>query len=398
MKELLKQRFYSSSLLDTSALEEINFDIERDVLLNALVNVGAANLDSEISWTQISFPGKNKLVFSSLTHSSSIRFEISSKYSGKGVVKISGKQLYDYVKQLPQASVSISIDLPASMKLKCGRSTAKMQLIQDESSHDFAFPEKGTSVLVKGSFLERWISSFRDFVSVDDNRFYANGSLIWLAKDKKQKKQVLYAVASDALRLAQSKLTSDFQVEEQDEEKILVPKKILEEVKRISSQEPDTHFRLKWHAASLSFLLETDKYRMVARCIAGQYPPYEAALPKKESITLDIDLKSAIESVRRMILFTDKNKVIKMNFEKSTLKMTSFTPGQKEGEEFVELLAPVETDFEVSYNGSLLMAILNSLTGSKATLTWESSSRPVKITGEGQNGIEVFYLLVPTRY
>jgi DNA polymerase III sliding clamp (beta) subunit (PCNA family) len=97
-------------------------------------------------------------------------------------------------------------------------------------------------------------------------------------------------------------------------------------------------------------------------------------------------------------LFADKNKVMKLLFENSLLTMASCTPGQKEGEEVIELNISVQSPFEVNYNGSLIMGILGVLTGSRVQFAWENTTRPVKITGENEIGLDVFYLLVPARF
>jgi DNA polymerase III sliding clamp (beta) subunit (PCNA family) len=63
-----------------------------------------------------------------------------------------------------------------------------------------------------------------------------------------------------------------------------------------------------------------------------------------------------------------------------------------------ELAAPVEQPFVVNYNGTLLTGILNVLSGASLKFSWENVNRPVMITGEAEKGLDVFYLLVPTRF
>ena len=60
--------------------------------------------------------------------------------------------------------------------------------------------------------------------------------------------------------------------------------------------------------------------------------------------------------------------------------------------------ASIASPFEVNYNGSLIMGILGVLSGLRVQFAWESTNRPVKITGESQRGLHVFYLLVPARF
>ena len=89
---------------------------------------------------------------------------------------------------------------------------------------------------------------------------------------------------------------------------------------------------------------------------------------------------------------------MKLIFDNSILKMSSYTQGQKEGEEVIEINPEVETQFEVNYHGHHLTGILNVISGSRVCFSWESITKPVKIEGEEQTGLSVFYLLVPTRF
>jgi DNA polymerase III sliding clamp (beta) subunit (PCNA family) len=205
-------------------------------------------------------------------------------------------------------------------------------------------------------------------------------------------------VASDALRLSQSCLTDEFDISHLDSSKVIVPRKAFEELRRESSSNPEKNFILKWSKDELSFSAESDSYLLYSKCIAGQYPPYEAAFPEKINFEVTFDLKAMLDSVRRSLIFADKNKVMKLAFENSLLKMACFTPGQKEGEEIIEIQVNVDTPFEVNYNGFHLAGILNIISGSRVTFLWESINKPVKIIGEDQRGLSVFYLLVPSRF
>jgi DNA polymerase III sliding clamp (beta) subunit (PCNA family) len=389
------KRFFSSEVQSISP--EISAEFERDKLASVLLSVSAAQIDPDIGWVQFSFSGGRKVVISSISHNLAIKCEIDTSYTGLGTIKVSGKQLSDYVRQLPSTKVYLKVELPSRILLKCGRSSAKIQLVHDQSQSNIDIPEAGTLVRVKGSQIERWVSSFKDFVSVDDNRFYANGALIWAEKNS-ENIPILHAVASDALRLAKSTLNEGIHIENLDSSQVLIPRKALEELKRIASLDPEKEFCLKWHEKELFFSVETNEYTLFAKCIAGQYPPYEAAIPQKINTEIQLDLKSIQDSVKRSLLFADKNKVMKFYFENSILTMASSTPGQKEGEEVIEMNASIASPFEVNYNGYLIMGILGVLSGLRVQFAWENMNRPVKITGESQRGLDVFYLLVPARF
>lgn len=375
--------------------EVIEAVFDRDQFAQALVSVSAALSDHEMGWVQLHFLGDHKVQMSVVSHNLSIKYDFEGFYEGQGLFKVNGKQLNDYVKQLPSEKLKLTAHLPQQLTLRCGRSSARMQLVQDPSLSDFSIPEVGTQVLAKGDCLERWVNTFKDFVAIDDTRFYANGALVWADKDPGS---ALNAVASDALRLAKSRMADGLQIEKLDASAVLVPKRSLEELRRVCGQSPGHEFRLKWHQDSQFFAIETENYMMISKCIAGKYPPYTSAIPKEINFSVSVETRALLESVRRVLLFADKNRIIRLNFDGPVLDVQSFTPGQKEGEDIIELKQPVSEPFKVNYNGSLLTGILGALTGAELTFAWENVNRPVKITGEGEKGVDVFYLLVPTRF
>ena len=369
--------------------------IDRDKLAGALAAVTAAQADGDVGWVQFQFGGEGQVVVSALSHNLSIRYSFAAEYEGQGLLKVSGKQLSEYVRQLPPEKITLIAELPQRLVVKCGRSSAKLQLVQDQTQTDVVVPQEGTSIVVKGDYLERWVNAFRDFVSTDDTRFYANGALIWA--DTSQGLN-LQAVASDAYRLAKAQLKDGLRSERVEDSAVLVPKKALDELRRLCAANPEMDYRLRWHGERLFFAVETENYVMVSKCIPGKYPPYTSAIPQKVNFTVNIGLSPLLESVKRVLLFADKNRIIKLGFDGPVLDVQSFTPGLKEGEEVVELAAPVEQPFVVNYNGTLLTGILNVLSGASLKFSWENVNRPVMITGEAEKGLDVFYLLVPTRF
>lgn len=369
--------------------------IDRDKLAGALAAVTAAQADGDVGWVQFQFSGEGKVVVSALSHNLSIRYSFSAEHEGQGVLKVSGKQLSEYVRQLPPEKITLIAELPQRLVVKCGRSSAKLQLVQDQTQTDVVVPQEGTSIVVKGDYLERWVNAFRDFVSTDDTRFYANGALIWA--DTSQGLN-LQAVASDAYRLAKAQLKDGLKSERVEDSAVLVPKKALDELRRLCAANPEMDYRLRWHGERLFFAVETENYVMVSKCIPGKYPPYTSAIPQKINFNVNIGLAPLLESVKRVLLFADKNRIIKLGFDGPVLDVQSFTPGLKEGEDVVELATPVEQPFVVNYNGTLLTGILNVLSGASLKFSWENVNRPVMITGEAEKGLNVFYLLVPTRF
>jgi DNA polymerase-3 subunit beta len=393
---MFQKKIASCFSSENPSTQSIKATLHAEQLVEALSAVSSAQADGDVGWIQLHFTGTGKIIVSSVGHNLSIRYEFLGDHEGQGVIKVTGKQFMEYVKQLPAGKLTLQADLSSKLTIKSGRSIARVHLIQDSTYSAVNTPNIGTVIQVKGEALARWVDSFRDFVLVDDTRYYANGAYIWLDGDKQS--PCLNAVASDALRLAKSRLTEEISIVNNDASAVLVPKKTLDEVRRVAAADPGRVYTLRWHAGELFFALETDNYAMEGKCIPGTYPPYEAAIPQKISSKVSIDVRSLQDSLKRTLIFADKNRILKFLFEAKQLHIQSFTPGQKEGEETIDISTNAENPIEVNYNGNLLAGVLSCLSGTSATFEWESVVRPVKITGEAERGVNVFYLLVPTRF
>lgn len=376
----------------------INAEFNRENLVYAISAVNSVQMDSELGFVQIDFTGDKKVVFSSMNKNTSVLYETNVDHEGSGIIKVPGKQFLEYIKVLPQTTISASIEKSTQLNLNCGSSSAKIQLVQDEIFTKLIPVDIGSSIRLKGDLLARWISSFKDFISYDDFRFYINGALI-KTETRGGDTVMLHSVASDTVRLSYATIFEEIDIIDTNGGEVIVPKRVLEELKRMAISQPEKDFLLKWNAREISFTAETEGYMLSTKCITGIYPAYQTAFPKAINASIEINLKELISAIKRSLIFVQsQDKTISLRFSGKTLKISNASPSLKEAQEIIELDSPVKHSFEVLYNGQYLAGILTLLSGSFVTFHWESIDKSVKITGEPERGLSSFYLLVPTRY
>lgn len=375
----------------------ISAEFNREKLVCAISAVNSVQMDSELGFVQIYFTGNEKVVFSSMNKNTSVLYETNVEHQGNGIIKIPGKQFLEYIRVLPQTTISANIERQTQLNLNCGSSSAKIQLVQDEIFTSLIPVGAGSAIRLKGELLARWISSFKDFISYDDFRFYINGALIWA--ETSENNPTLHSVASDTFRLSYSTIFEDIEIIDTNGGEVLVPKRVLEELRRMASSEPEKTFELKWNAREISFTAETEGYMLSAKCITGVYPAYKSAFPKSISASIEINLKELLGAIKRSLIFAQsQDKIISLRFSGKTLKISNASPSLREAQEVIDLDAPVKHNFEVLYSGQYLAGILTLLSGSFVTFHWENAEKSVKITGESERGLSSFYLLVPARY
>jgi DNA polymerase III beta subunit len=370
----------------------LSAQFERDDLYFALSYLASAFSDSEFSAAQMQFLENGIVNFSAMSSFLQVHFSIKAIHSGSGTIRVSGKQLIEYVKSLPPKTISMQMDSENRVCLKCGSSSAKFHLLREAAYPVVALPPCGVELKVEASKLSQWLDSFKDFVLVEDPRFYANGSRIWIENGQ------LMSVTTDAHRLSRSCLSEGFEIVNNDDGKILLPKKTLDEIKKIGSMNPGEKLTLKWNQDKAVFGIEIGNYVMKSSSMVGAYPPFEAAFPSKLRVSISMSLKHLVESLKRVMLFADKFNVISLLVDGNWMNLKSATQGVKEGEEQIELSETNATaPFEIKFSCSQLLQVLNVVKGTTVSFHWDDINRPMKITFDSDKELNVFYLVVPVR-
>jgi DNA polymerase-3 subunit beta len=383
-----------STNTDTSSrTKQIVYQFEKEILLETLSNTLAAQGDHDLNFIQLSLDN-DKLSLTSINHTLSIQSECPIPTSVPCTIKLSARQLYDYIKYLPTETINITFYPPEQMLIQCAQSSAKFQLVQDSMDMSIIVPHVGSEIQILASALEGFVDRFRDFVAVDDARFFANGAFFTL--DKFEEEYHLMAVSCDNSRLAQVRLSSqDFTVSKADSGHVLIPRKTLDEIKRICSKYPKEMIHLKWDQSNHFLSCQLKNYTLVSKCISGEYPPYSSAFPQKINKSIVLQKKEILQSIRRILLFSDKTNVINLVFDQNQVKIESSIPGQKEAFDYVPLAVPCEDPFIVKYNGHLMTTILNMIPTQDVVFSWESPTRPVMITSTEESSFDSKYLVVP---
>lgn len=370
-----------------------SFEVEKDSMLSCLIEVLPALADNELGWFQFDCFSSGKVVVSAMNQVLSIKSTTSVlKVENSIRFKVPGRQLVEYLKQLSsQCKISFKIDIDQRVHVKSGRSRGSFPIVQDTNEVVLNIPENVVSIKVNPDQLEEWISSFRDFVLVEDSRFYANGALVICTKSNVDK---ISAVASDSLRLAKSSVTCiSVAIPNGETQKILVPRKVLDELKRLGTHTQEGEIEIRIDEASLTFAVKTTNYLMSAKCIAGVYPPYESAIPRDIKFTATISVTALTESLKRVIIF---DTYCNLKFSQNTLSVSCVHKAD-EADEWIELdsLSPSMSTFEVKYNAKHLLSILSHISSENIKFGWENTHRPVIITSSGESNSDTFYLLVP---
>jgi DNA polymerase-3 subunit beta len=187
-------------------------------------------------------------------------------------------------------------------------------------------------------------------ISLEESRYTLNGALLVL------KPGSLTMVATDGHRLAM--VETDYQFEGfSAETRVLVPKKAMSEVQRLAAgDEGEVEF-----AQDESHLFFQFGGRLLtSRKLTGQFPNYEAVLPRDPNKTVVLERNELQDTLRRVSQLADqRSHAVKFTLAKEGIEISSSSPEYGEAKEAVEKEYKGEP-LAIGFNAQYLLDFLSA--------------------------------------
>jgi DNA polymerase III subunit beta len=138
--------------------------------------------------------------------------------------------------------------------------------------------------------------------------------------------------------------------------------------------------------------------RTTTRLIGGEFPRYQALLPKHVTSTAEMPTALLVEAVKRVALVAERNSAVRLAFSPGQLVLEA---GASEEAQAVEVLeAEYEGDeLTIAFNPQYLLDGLSALDSDTARMSFTEPGKPALITGKPATDSEpdYRYLLMPIR-
>lgn len=297
--------------------------------------------------------------------------------SGSGKVLIPVKNLYDIAKELQGDIVTIKTTSNNWIEIVSGKSKFK---IMGASADEFpSLPSSdGVEFNIDAKAFTEMIDKVGYAMSNDETRYTLNG--VYLEQASGGGKSALRMVATDGHRLSYSERPVK---SAKIGKGVIIPKKGVWELKKIL-EDVEGDFTLQIGEKTISMV--TKNVTFVCRLIDGQFPPYSQVIPKDSNRVLSVDRKLLIQCLRRTSLIAnEKSKGVKFSVSPGNLDISSSNPDVGEAKEELTCVYKGET-FDVGFNASYFIDILNVLEDDKAVLELKNDTSPCVIRSEFDKG------------
>jgi DNA polymerase III subunit beta len=308
--------------------------------------------------------------------------ETEVKEDGSGT--ISGKKIYEIIKSLSEEKeVQISLINEKMIEISSGASLFKVLC----SSKD-DYPQVPEARFEKDIILP--LNVFKEmanrvyFAITQEQRYYLNGALMILQKGG------IELVSTDGHRLAyaNSKLEN---VGIDEEIRGIVSKKTLSELRKFEDEE------IKFDLDESNLYFNVKNRTLISRIIEGNFPNYNAVIPKDNPNILIFSREEITDAIRRVaLLSTERSKGIKLKIEKNKVDLFSSNP------ELGEARDQVETEysgdhFEIGFNAQYILDFLTTVQSESVRFEMKDPNSAVLMTPEEPDEIEYKYILMPMK-
>ena len=297
--------------------------------------------------------GDDKLTITATDLDQSLRTSCAAKVKKAGACTIPARKLYDYIKLLPEGDMSIKLMDNHWVQIRAGRSNTKMVGMARANFPQVPdFPASG-AVKISVSSLRNMVSKTIFAISNEESRYTLNGALMVL------KAESMAMVATDGHRLAHIEKLGETLDGVSGEKKTLIPRKALSELSSLlGATEAET---LDFADDDQTLYFRVGGRVLTSRKLTGQFPNYEAVLPRDNNKFVIVRSEDLMGSIQRVAQFADERSgAIKIRLEQNELKLSSSSTDAGESEDTIE--TPYNYDpLVVGFNSQYLIDFLKAI-------------------------------------
>src|SRR4051812_8776401 len=252
-----------------------------------------------------------------------------SKTTAPGTITLPAKRLYEIVRALPDKEIKFKRGDANWVTVTCGGSRFRIAGLPQE---DFsALPQpKAVITKVPADVLSKLVSRTIFAISTEDSKYTLSGALLVL------KPGSITMVATDGHRLAHCEKSEALE-DVTEEIKVLIPRKAMGELVRMISESGDTE-SIGFSRDDNHLFFDMGRRLLISRMLTGQFPNYEAVLPRSNDRIFTVDRDEITSAIKRAAILSDeRSKTVKVAVSNKSLEITASHSDLGEAHETLEI-------------------------------------------------------------
>jgi DNA polymerase-3 subunit beta len=318
----------------------------------------------------------------------SLRTSCDAKVKKEGACTIPARKLYDYVKLLPDADITIRLLENHWVSIRCGRSNTKMVGMARSNFPGLpVFPSAGV-IKIPAAVLRSMIAKTGFAIASEESRYTLNGALMVL------KPESITMVATDGHRLAHVERTGEKFEGVSGEMKTLIPKKAMDELKSLLDSDIET---IDFAKDESTLFFRVGPRLLTSRQLTGQFPNYEAVLPKDVSKSITLQGEELGAAIARVAQFADeRSRAVRLRLEKGELKLSASSTETGESEDSIEIAYDGEP-MAIGFNAQYLIDFIKATGSGEVKLELKDAQSAGQLRPAEGEDYKYRYIVMPMR-
>jgi len=333
--------------------------------------------------------GADKLSLTATDLDLSLRTSCNAKVKKEGSCTIPARKLHDYVKLLTDADITIKLLENHWVSIRCGRSNTKMVGMARSNFPSLpAFPTAGV-VKIPAGVLREMIAKTTFAIANEESRYTLNGALMVL------KPESITMVATDGHRLAHIERGGEKFEGVSGEMKTLVPKKAMDEIKSLLDSTDVEAIDFAKDESTLFFRI--GPRLLTSRQLTGQFPNYEAVLPKDNNKSVTVNCDDLTGAIQRVAQFADeRSRAVRMKIEKGELKISASSTETGESEDSIETNYNGDS-VTIGFNAAYLIDFLKATGSGEVRMEFKDAQSAGQLRPAEGDDYKYRYIVMPMR-
>ena len=321
-----------------------------------------------------------------------LEIELTAKGSlegqfASGEVTAPSRKILDICRSLPENEDVHCKFEGDRLILKNGRSRFVLSTLPAADFHPIQRGLPKIAANFPQNVLRQMILSTRFAMANNDTRYYLNGMLFETEEGR------LRLIATDGHRLAVNECTTAL-FPAQPPIHVIVPRKAVMELISLLNDTPEP---VEIGINDNILVAKTATTEFTTKLIEGRFPDYKRVVPPPATMELGLDrdmLKQCL--LRAATLSNEKNRGVRLLLGTDLLRIVANNPEQEEAEAEIHL-SYQGGPFEIGFNASYLLDVLNTLPPGNVALKLLDPSCSAVIQGEAVPGLTQFHVVMPLR-
>lgn len=318
---------------------------------------------------------------------------VSSKILKDGSITVPAQLLSQFVNNLPNKNINLKVK-DQKLYLNCDNIKA---FINGLNSDDFPIIPKIKNIstlTINSKILKEALSNVINSAALSNNR--PEISSIYLKIEPDQIKFITtdsFRLAHKTLFLTSEDLKNKIKINYQKSQNIIIPLRIAGEILRILG---DKNINVSINIDQNQILFDLGDTHLISRLIEGNYPDYEAIIPKSFETKCYLSRNDLEEAVKLSGCFSSRlnEVVLKTDSSKSCLEV--FSNNNEVGNHQTKINSEIKgEDVNITFNWRYLLDGLKNINNEEIILEFNGDQKPAVI--KPAKSADFFYILMPIR-